>query len=123
MPRNLSWVLDNKLGGISKLKCDEDILVLQTLGVKKIYYFLEKEYFGHIDHKDIQIQYIHCINAMTPNINDVVSTLQNEEFDEPILFGCLGGYGRTGTALACYLCYYGIDGNSMNSEQSVTYLR
>ena len=123
MPRNLSWVLDNKLGGISKLKCDEDILVLQTLGVKKIYYFLEKEYFGHIDHKDIQIQYIHCVNAMTPNINDVVSTLQNEEFDEPILFGCLGGYGRTGTALACYLCYYGIDGNSMNSEQSVTYLR
>ena len=124
MPRNLSWVLENKLGGISKITRDEDILVLQTLGIKKIYYFLEKEYFGHINNKDIQIHYVHCINAKTPNINDVVNTLQNEDFNEPILFGCLGGYGRTGTALACYLCYYGINDNSnMNSEQSITYLR
>ena len=123
MPRNLSWVLENKLGGISKIRCDEDILVLQTLGIKKIYYFLEKEYFGDIDNKDIQIHYVHCINAEVPTIDDVANTLLKEDFDEPILFGCLGGYGRTGTALACYLCYYGIDGNSMNSEKSITYLR
>ena len=42
MPRNFSWVIENKLGGISKINSDKDILVLQTLGVRKIYYFLEK---------------------------------------------------------------------------------
>ena len=60
---------------------------------------------------------------MPPKLEDMLNTLQNEEFNEPILFGCLGGCGRTGTALASYLCYYGIDGNKMSSERAITYLR
>ena len=123
MPRNFSWVIENKLGGISKLNKIEDIFVLQTLGIRKIYYFLEKNYFDHLDTKDIEIKYVHCINTMPPKLEDMLKTLQNENFEEPILFGCLGGYGRTGTALASYLCYNGIDGNPMNSERAVTYLR
>ena len=123
MPRNFSWVIENKLGGISKLNCVEDILVLQTLGIRKIYYFLEKRYFDHLDTKDIKLNYVHCINTMPPKLEDMLDTLQNESFEEPVLFGCLGGFGRTGTALASYLCYYGIDNNRMNSERSITYLR
>ena len=123
MPRNFSWVIENKLGGISKINSNKDILVLQTLGIGKIYYFLEKNYFDDIDSKDIKINYVHCINTMPPKLDDMMNTLQNEEFNEPILFGCLGGFGRTGTALASYLCYYGIDGNKMSSERAITYLR
>ena len=123
MPRNFSWVIENKLGGISKINSDKDILVLQTLGIRKIYYFLEKNYFDDIDSKDIKINYVHCINTMPPKLEDMLNTLQNEDFNEPILFGCLGGFGRTGTALASYLCYYGIDGNKMSSERAITYLR
>ena len=124
MPRNFSWVIENKIGGISKLGHNEDILVLQTLGIKKIYYFLEKNYFDDLDHKDIKISYVHCINTMPPKMEDMINLLQEEDFTEPILFGCLGGFGRTGTALASYLCYYGINGEEkMNSERAITYLR
>jgi len=123
MPRNFSWVLENKLGGISALNHDEDILVLQTLGIKKIYYFLDKREFDHINSENIEINYVQCVNTMPPSMEDMIKTLEEEEFEDPILFGCLGGYGRTGTALACYLCYYGIDGNRMNSEKAITYLK
>jgi atypical dual specificity phosphatase len=42
--------------------------------------------------------------------------------------GCLGGYGRTGTALACYLCHNSYfnnndNDNNMNSERAITFLR
>ena len=45
MPRNFSWVIENKIGGISKIRSEKDILVLQTLDIGKIYYFLEKKLF------------------------------------------------------------------------------
>jgi|SaaInlStandDraft_6_1057023.scaffolds.fasta_scaffold04298_4 atypical dual specificity phosphatase len=131
MPRNFSWIIEGKIGGISKVKNEIDIIILQSLGIKKIYYFLEKRYFDNIDTKDIQIKYVHCINATHPTIDDMLDTLQNEDFNEPVLFGCLGGYGRTGTALACYLCHNSyfsnnIDSsidNNMNSERAITFLR
>ena len=45
----------------------------------------------------------------------MLDTLQNEDFNEPVLFGCLGGYGRTGTALACYLCHDSYFNNSIDN--------
>ena len=53
----------------------------------------------------------------------MLNVLEEETFEEPVLFGCLGGFGRTGTALSCYLCYYGIDENRMSSENAICYLR
>lgn len=123
MPRNFSWVINNKIGGISKLLCDDDIKVLETLNIKKIYYLLEKPYFDSINKGSIEIEYIYCLNGMYPKLEDLQEVFENESFDKPILFGCLGGYGRTGTALACYLCKYGIDNNHMNSESAIQYLR
>ena len=123
MPRNFSWVIENKIGGISKIRSEKDILVLQTLDIGKIYYFLEKNYFDDINKHNIKINYVHCLNTMAPKLEDMLNTLQNEDFDKPILFGCLGGFGRTGTALACYLCYFGLNNKPLNSEQAITYLR
>jgi atypical dual specificity phosphatase len=123
MPRNFSWVLPNVVGGISKLQCDKDILVLESLGITKIYYFLEKRYFDHIKSSKIEIKYIHCINIKPPTFEDMIEVLETETFETPVLFGCLGGFGRTGTALACYLCYHGVDGNKLSSEKSIHYLR
>ena len=120
MPRNFSWVIPNKIGGISALRSEKDILGIKTLGISKIYYFLEKPYFDDIDSNGIQINYIHCINTKAPTIEDMKSVLDNETFEEPVLFGCLGGFGRTGTALACYLCKYNTD---MSSEQVINYLK
>ncbi len=105
MPRNFSWIETDKIGGISALYHNEDILVLETLNIKKIYFFLEKEYFNKIDNRSIHFEYIYCENRDSPSLLDMYNVLKNESFEYPILFGCLGGYGRTGTALACYLCF------------------
>lgn len=123
MPRNFSWIIQNKIGGISAIYRNADILVLQTLGIKKIYYFLDKHEFDHIDKKDIIFDYVYCINTKAPKLEDMISVLENESFREPILFGCMGGYGRTGTALACYLSYFGINGVKTNSCNVIDYLR
>jgi len=123
MPRNFSWVIPNKIGGISKISRKNDLLVLKALGVKKIYYFLEKRYFDNIDSCGIEINYIHCLNTKSPTYENMLNVLEEETFEEPILFGCLGGFGRTGTALSCYLCYNGIDGNRMSSENAIHYLK
>jgi atypical dual specificity phosphatase len=123
MPRNFSWVIPNKIGGISAIRNEYDLKVLKTLGIKKIYYFLEKEYFNEISNDCVEIIYVNCVNTMPPKFEDMKDVLEAETFDEPVLFGCLGGFGRTGTALSCYLCYKGIDGDPMNSEKAITYLR
>jgi hypothetical protein len=123
MPRNLSWVIPDRIGGISKIRSMIDLEILKSLGITKIYYFLEKAYFNHLVLDGIEIKYVYCLNTKTPTREDMLSTLRNEEFTSPVLFGCLGGYGRTGTALACYLCHYGINNTQMSSESAVGYLR
>jgi len=123
MPRNFSWVIPNKLGGISALSTEYDLLALKTLGITKIYYFLEKPYFDKINNNGIEINYIKCENTKSPTQEDMMNVLETESFDNPILFGCLGGYGRTGTALACYLCHKGVDSESFSSERAISYLR
>ena len=123
MPRNFSWVIPNKLGGISALSTEYDLLALKTLGITKIYYFLEKPYFDKINNNGIEINYIKCENTKAPTQKDMMNVLETESFDTPILFGCLGGYGRTGTALACYLCHKGVNSESFSSERAISYLK
>jgi len=106
MPRNFSWVEENKIGGISKIRSKADVLGLKALGVKRVYYFLEKHYFDDIFDGiiGIEVHYIYCENERAPTLQDMKNCLDNEPMDSPVFFGCLGGFGRTGTALACYLC-------------------
>lgn len=123
MPSNLSWLVPHKIGGISRLLSEEDLQVLQSLGVRKIYYFLEKKYFQSFKNDNLEIEYIHCLNKKAPLFDDLLRLFEKETFESPILFGCLGGFGRTGTALACYLCYHGINQQRLSSEQAIQYLR
>jgi tRNA uridine 5-carbamoylmethylation protein Kti12 len=126
MPRNFSWLIPNKIGGISALRNEKDILGVKQLGISTIYYFLEERYFDKIDNHGVSINYIHCKNTYPPTIKDITRVIEGETYNEPILYGCLGGYGRTGCALGCYLCKYGLDrldGQGMSSEQAITCLR
>lgn len=140
MPRNFSWVLPGKLGGISKLRGDSDLKGLYQLGVRTVFYFLEKEYFGDIPVPDgLELKYIYCENERVPSLADVDQVMLGESFDRgAVVFGCLGGFGRTGTALACYLVQHGFstaeEGSAessmqrprlpaMNANEAVSYLR
>ena len=123
MPPNLSWLIPQKIGGISKLLSQTDLTVLASLGITKIYYFLEKRYFDHLDTSQVDVHYVHSLNTKTPSLKDMIQVLKQETFDQPVLFGCRGGFGRTGTALACYLCYYGLNQQPMTAEKAIHYLR
>ena len=100
MPRNFGWVIDGLLGGTSKIRNQADILALRTLGVKHMYFFLEKPYFDdlHAELYGLKIHYVHCLNGMVPTAEDMNEVLQAPNFieGEPVFFGCLGGFGRTG---------------------------
>ena len=36
MPRNFSWLIQDKIGGISATSKEEDLIILETLNIKKI---------------------------------------------------------------------------------------
>lgn len=123
MPRNFSWVIEGKLGGTSALRNHLDILGLIQLNVKRVYYFLEKPEFDHLDPAKygLEVVYIPTVNTSVPKLDDMNQVIE-ETFSssEPVFYGCLGGYGRTGTALACYLTRYP---EAMSSESAISYLR
>jgi predicted kinase/2'-5' RNA ligase len=126
MPRNFSWVVPGVIGGISAVRNGLDLEILGVLGVRRIYYFLPRPEFDHIGAPSgPEIRYVTCENGKTPSLgvmHQVVREADGSGF--PVLFGCLGGFGRTGTALACYLAYRShASGGHMSSEQTVTYLR
>ena len=96
------------------------------------YVYMEKNYFDKLEKHGVKVKYIYCINTRSPSLDDMTQVIEDESYTEPILYGCLGGYGRTGCALACYLCKYGLDGldgldglneKGLSSEQAITCLR
>ena len=122
MPRNFSWVEENKIGGISKIRTNLDVLGLKALGVKRVYYFLEKHYFDEIFEavEGIAVHYVYCENGRVPTLQAMKECLDNEPMDTPVFFGCLGGFGRTGLALACYLCKEGLsEGKSAQGDKFI----
>lgn len=144
MPRNFSWVLPGLLGGISKVRSERDLQGLMQLGIKTVYYFLEQEYFSSLKlPSGFELKYIHCENERVPSLQDMDRVLRSDSFTKgPVVFGCLGGFGRTGTALACYLVQHGFANTagsgtdsdidtaltnpqlpSMNANEAVNYLR
>ena len=143
MPRNFCWVKENIIGGISAIRNIYDVLALMQLGIKHIFYFLERAHFHDImsskviqERDDIlKVTYVYCENTKTPSIADMTRVCTSDTFSHgPVLFGCLGGFGRTGTALSCYLVKYGryitnhkeirdTDLPLMSANDAVSYLR
>ena len=86
--------------------------------------------------KSWTLSYIPCDNEKTPLLQDMENVLCSPTVrptvrptttatatgtaSAPVVFGCLGGFGRTGTALACYLVKYGLDCDTSTNASTST---
>lgn len=121
LSRNFSWIIPDKLAGISIPTHNEQIdafkfmnigLVLSVIGETE----LDQSWF------DSDIKYLHynIKNYYPPNsideINEIITNMENEiSSGKAVLVFCGGGIGRTGTVLACYILKNGLDGDIKNN--------
>lgn len=115
LPPFFSWVIPFHLAGMSTPTSELDIKLLRNLNVTHVITLskeapLPRHWFG----KGIRNTFIPVRDRRTPTIQqcDRALRLILEEFsvDAPgaTLVHCLGGIGRTGTVLACYLSLFGL---------------
>ncbi|WAQ95494.1 DUS23-like protein, partial [Mya arenaria] len=100
MPKNFSWVVDNRLAGLGWPGTIEEIQFLKKVGVKRLISLTEsrleilQKFPGvrRIRGSILQSSRLHAPNPAS-----------NQRMYRPVGVHCAHGCGRTGTVLACYM--------------------
>ncbi len=109
IPKNFSWLIENKLAGSGLLNTEAEMKWILNQKIKSIITLTEQplpESFTH------QVDYLHApAEDFSPSdlkkIGYVVDFIhQNITNGKSMMVHCVGGRGRTGTILACYLVKY-----------------
>lgn len=122
LPRNFSFIDNDKLvsgsGGISK----DNLLSLKYLGISNIVTLTEDPLT--IDDNDITFYHYPIIDRREPTIETVNSILNiiNDNIQKKVKINihCVGGIGRTNTILACYLMSRDL---SLSPSSAISYLK
>lgn len=105
LPFNFSWVIKNKLAGVS-LPSDEDMSIFEKLGFCNVISLLEDPI--DLEHKtSIKIHHFKVKDMFPPTIEQMNAI--NDIIDSGCtIIHCKGGMGRTNTAIAGYLIKHNI---------------
>jgi len=120
LSRNFSWVIPDKLAGISIPKKEEEIDAFEYMNIGLIVSVLEEEKLPKKWFKNRNIRNIHykVKNYHPPSFEEMVEIINQMENTirdgKGVVVHCGGGKGRAGTVLACFVLKNGLDGDVCN---------
>ncbi len=120
---NFSWVIEQKLAGVSQPGSEEAFAILKETGVTALITLTEKPLSAALLEKyGFQAEHSPIPDFTAPGIAQVeqlVATINRYLDDgQKVATHCAAGIGRTGTILACYLVSQGL-----SAQEAITTIR
>lgn len=114
---NFGWMIEGELAGSGRPCTKEELVWLREQGIGAIVSLTEtslrrdKMLLPWLDELGFEYHHIPIVDHTAPEESQIdefigfIEMMQGQE--KPTLVHCAGGYGRTGTMLACYLVSIG----------------